>query len=46
MHGPRQLTNAYLLALAVAHGGRFVTFDRGLPLSAVPAATADALVVL
>ncbi len=29
-----------------AHGGRFVTFDRGLPLSAVPAATADALVVL
>ncbi len=46
MHGPRQLTDAYLLALAVAQGGRFVTFDRGLPLSAVPAATADALVVL
>lgn len=46
VHGPRQLTDAYLLALAVAHGGRFVTFDRGLPLSAVPAAKADALVVL
>jgi len=25
VHGPRQLTDSYLLALAVAHGGCFVT---------------------
>ncbi len=38
LHGPRQITDAYLLALAVAHGGCFATFDGALPLSAVPAA--------
>jgi toxin-antitoxin system PIN domain toxin len=38
LHGPRQITDAYLLALAVAHGGCFVTFDGGVPLSAVPGA--------
>src|SRR5580704_3661703 len=27
IHGPRQLTDIYLLGLAVAHAGRFVTFD-------------------
>ena len=26
--GPRQITEAYLLALAATHGGRFVTFDQ------------------
>lgn len=46
LHGPGQLTDAYLLALAVAHGGRFVTFDRGVVLTAVPGATPDHLVVL
>ncbi len=46
LHGPRQVTDAYLLALAVARGGRFVTFDRSLPLAAVPGATEDDLVVL
>ena len=35
VHGPRQVTDAYLLALAVAHEGRLVTFDRSVPLSAV-----------
>lgn len=35
IHGPRQLTNAYLLALAVKHGGRLVTFDGAIPTSAV-----------
>jgi toxin-antitoxin system PIN domain toxin len=35
VHGPRQLTDAYLLALAVANEGRFVTFDRTIPLTAV-----------
>jgi toxin-antitoxin system PIN domain toxin len=46
IHGPRQVTDAYLLALAVEHGGRFVTFDRSVVRSAVPQATADHLVVL
>lgn len=46
LHGSRQVTDAYLLALAVDRGGRFVTFDRSLPLAAVPRATADDLVVL
>ena len=46
VHGPRQVTDAYLLALAVEHGGRFVTFDRSVVRSAVPQATADHLVVL
>lgn len=32
---PHQVTDAYLLALAVAHGGRLVTFDRGVSLAAV-----------
>jgi toxin-antitoxin system PIN domain toxin len=35
LHGPRQVTDAYLLALAVAHGGRFVTFDQSVPLALV-----------
>ncbi len=39
LHGPRQVTDAYLLALAVAHGGRLATFDRSIPLSSVPGAT-------
>ena len=36
----RQLTDLYLLALAVVHQGRLVTFDHGIPLSSVPHATA------
>lgn len=46
LHGPRQVTDAYLLALAAAHGGRFVTFDRSLSLAAVHGATEDHLVIL
>jgi predicted nucleic acid-binding protein len=46
IHGPRQLTDIYLLGLAVAHAGRFVTFDTGLPLAAVPKATTHNLLVL
>ena len=42
----RQLTDAYLLALAVAQEGRFVTFDRGVSLSAVAGARPDHLVLL
>jgi toxin-antitoxin system PIN domain toxin len=46
VHGPRQVTDVYLLALAVAEGGRFVTFDRTIPLSAVIGASSEKLVVL
>jgi toxin-antitoxin system PIN domain toxin len=46
IHGPRQLTDAYLLALAVRHGGPFVTFDASVPLDAVRGATQSALVIL
>lgn len=46
VHGPRQVTDAYLLALAVEHGGRFVTFDRSVPRSAVRGAEPPHLVVL
>jgi toxin-antitoxin system PIN domain toxin len=35
IHGPRQLTDIYLLALAVGRQGRLVTFDAGIPLAAV-----------
>ena len=45
IHGPRQLTDIYLLALAVEQEGRFVTFDTGVPLAIVRKATADNLVV-
>ena len=44
MHGHRQLTDLYLLALAVEHKGRFVTFDAQIPLNAVRGATARHLV--
>lgn len=44
--GPRQVTDAYLLALAVAHGGRFVTFDQSVPLVAVAGAETADLVAL
>lgn len=30
LRGPRQITDAYLLALAMKNGGRLITFDRGL----------------
>ena len=42
----RQLTDAYLLALAVAEGGRFVTLDRGVALAAVDGARPVHLVLL
>ncbi len=46
IHGPRQLTDLYLLALAVTCGGRFVTFDARVPLSAVRGAATQHLVTL
>lgn len=44
--GPRQVTDIYLLGLAVAHGGCLVTLDRGIPLAAVRHAVAKNLLVL
>lgn len=37
--GPGQITDAYLIALALHHGGRLLTFDRRLPWQAVRGAT-------
>jgi uncharacterized protein len=44
--GPNQITDVYLLGLAVRNGGRLVTFDRGLPLKAVRGAEPRHVVVL
>lgn len=44
--GSKQLTDSYLLALAVAHDGIFLTLDQGVELRSVPAATKDHLVVV
>jgi len=46
IHGPRQLTDIYLLGLAVEHAGRLVTFDTGIALTAVRKAKSHNLVVL
>ena len=46
VHGPRQLTDVYLLTLAVRRGGRLVTFDQSIPRTAVRGATPRHLVVL
>lgn len=35
IHGPRQITDIYLLALAVRHDGQFVTFDTSIARDAV-----------
>ena len=46
IHGPRQVTDVYLLALAVKYSGRFVTFDGTIGLSAARGATDQSLVIL
>ena len=35
IHGPRQLTDLYLLGLAVRHGGQFVTFDGAVSIDPI-----------
>lgn len=35
IHESRQLTDVYVLALAVRHGGQFVTFDTAVSSEAV-----------
>ena len=44
--GTKQITDAYLLALAVTNGGRLATMDRGVPLRAVHGAEARHLAVI
>ena len=44
--GSRQVTDAYLLALAASKGGRFVTFDRAVPVGAVDGAKGHHLEVI
>ena len=44
--GPRQLTDVYLLALAVKHDARLVTLDSRISLDAVRGATPSRLVVI
>ena len=46
IHGPRQLTDLYLLALAVRRGGRFATFDASVPVTAIKGATRAHVVAL
>ena len=44
--GHNQLTDAYLLALAVKHGGSLATFDQTVVLSAVHGARSAHLTLL
>jgi uncharacterized protein len=46
IHGPKQVTDLYLLALALKHGGRFVTFDGAVLLSPVLGAEREHLAVI
>jgi toxin-antitoxin system PIN domain toxin len=46
LHSSKQVTDAYLLALAVVNGGRFVTFDQSVVLNAVPNAREQHLATL
>jgi len=44
--GPHQISDVYLLALAVRRGGRLITFDQKVPLKAVVGGAPDNVVVL
>ncbi len=44
--GARQLTDVYLLALAVERGGRFVTFDTRIAVAVVPEADNQSLCII
>jgi toxin-antitoxin system PIN domain toxin len=44
--GPKKITDVYLLALAVKHGGRLVTLDTGISVQAVRGADAAHLVIV
>ena len=44
--GHQNITDAYLLGLAVRNHGRLATFDRSIPLKAVPGAGPSSLVLI
>ena len=46
IHGPRQLTDLYLLALAVHRDGCFVSFDASIPRTAIRGADKKHLLTL
>ena len=46
VHGHNQITDLYLLALAVKHDGALITFDQNIPLHAVHGATSGHLQLL
>lgn len=46
IHGPRQVTDLYLLALAVRQGGCFVSFDASIARAAIKGAERKHLVAL
>jgi uncharacterized protein len=46
IHGHNQITDAYLLALAVRHGGTLVTLDRAITLDAVRGAKPQHLTIV
>jgi uncharacterized protein len=46
IHGPGQITDLYLLGLAIQHGGQFVTFDTSISLNAVRSAEKKHLLTL
>jgi predicted nucleic acid-binding protein len=44
--GPRQVTDVYLLGMAVRHGGRLATFDSAIPIRAIRGAASKHLLAL
>jgi toxin-antitoxin system PIN domain toxin len=46
LHGHRQLTDVYLLGLAVKRGGRLVTFDQSIPIAVVKGASRSSVEVV
>jgi hypothetical protein len=46
IHGPRQVTDLYLLALAVHQGGCFASFDASIPRTAIKGAEKKHLVTV
>ena len=46
VHGPQQITDVYLLGLAVKRGARFATFDQRVPFAAVKGARPEHVEVI
>ena len=46
IRGYRQITDVYLLALAVHNDGVLATFDDSIPITSVPGASEDSIVLL